>query len=96
MAERYRSPSNWGCVLAFAVGFPMLLVALLFAVLDSGRCETKGPDCHIGGPPYGMIWLGIVAGSFCLAWALNARMKRRRYDRDGKDDAAWPPTGPPP
>jgi hypothetical protein len=74
-------------MLAVAVGLPMLLVALLFAVLDDGRCETRGPDCQSGGPPYGLIWLGIVAGSFGLAWAMNARINRLRYEREGKEEA---------
>lgn len=83
----YRSPSKWGCGIAFAAGLPLLLLAVLLAVLDSGRCEGAGPDCRSDAAPYGLIWLGIIAGAFCLAWALNARINRARYDKQEAAEA---------
>jgi hypothetical protein len=78
MSAGYRPPNNRGCLIAFAIGMPLLLVALASMMLDSGRCEGMGPDCHSGGPPYGLIFLGIIAGSFALAWGLSSFFNRPR------------------
>jgi len=87
MPERYTPPTNRGCLIAFAIGLPLLIVTFLFAALDAGRCEGQGPDCRPEGPPYGLIFLGIIVGSFALAWWLGVLFNRRR-DGAGEEEEA--------
>ena len=83
MADKYKPPRAWGCLVALAIGLPLLFAALVFMGLDGGRCEGIGPNCRPGGPPYGLIFLGIIIGSFTLAWVLNNRINRSPTDTDG-------------
>ena len=78
MADKYKSPRNWGCFIALAIGLPLLVVVLVSAVLEGGRCEGMGPNCRPGGPPYRLIFLAIIIGSFGLAWGLNTLINRPR------------------
>ena len=78
MADKYQSPRNWGCLVALVIGLPLLFVAMVSLVLNGGRCEGMGPDCRPGGPLYGLIFLGIIIGSFALAWGLNTLINRPR------------------
>ena len=78
VAEGYKPPRNWGCLIAFVIGLPLLFGALVSAVLDGGRCEGMGPNCRPGGPPYGLIFLAIIIGSFGLAWGLDTFINRPR------------------
>lgn len=81
MGDRYRPPRQWGCIVGLVMGIPLLLATLFLLALEGGLCEARGPNCHAGGGPYGVILLGIVAGSFALAWGLNLLIHRSRNRR---------------
>jgi len=84
MAEGYKPPRNWGCLIAFVIGLPLLCVAMISAVLDGGRCEGMGPDCRPGGPDPRLVFLAIVIGSFALAWGLNTLINRSPRNQESQ------------
>ena len=78
MGDPYKPPSHWGCLVAFIAGMPLLLLILLVAILNGGRCEAMPQPCH-GNDATTLVLIPIVlAGCFGLAWMINNWINRPR------------------
>lgn len=78
MSEGYKSPNNCGCIVAFLIGTPLLLLVILIGILTGGGCEGVGPNCHPNYSPLGLVILVMLVGAFALAWGLNSIANRSR------------------
>jgi hypothetical protein len=83
MAKGYHPGRNWGCLVAAALGAPILLFIFAAGMMGGGGCEGRVSPCT---SDYSRMWLGIVtvvAVAVALAWAINwlvARVQSRNSD----------------
>jgi hypothetical protein len=78
MADGYKPPPNWGCIVVFIVGVPLLLSILLVAALNAGGCEGVMPPCHRNHAPILAVFAVALIVCFGLAWIINTLLDRFR------------------
>ncbi len=78
MANGYKPPRNWGCIIAFITVVPLLLLILLVVILNSGGCEGVMTPCHRDQSPLLAVFAVALISCFGLAWFINALLDRFR------------------
>ena len=82
MSGRYQLKRDWGCIVAFIVGMPLLSLVLLVGAMSGGGCEGRQPPCTGNYTPM-WVCLGVVLGSvFVLGWAIDRLVGWLRSRRD--------------